>query len=173
MTAEYQLWESAARRERKRVDDQHARAKQLGKKSDAKYSPERAAKPWSWSPVGPGPLFDLDDWIVSTVDSFDYDLDDKGFVDFLDRIAQLHICRKKDCSFWKLLQHKTTTRADFFGNSEMQYAQELNGECYRYSEKELEVHYRIFVRTRVYLQGAYDAYVGRETKPLDHSAYSN
>ncbi len=173
MTAEYQLWESVARRERKRVDDKHAKAKELGKKSNAKYSPEQAAKPWSWSSVGPGSLFDLDDRIVLTVDSFDYDLDDKEFVEFLDRIAQLHICRKKDCAFWKLLQLKTTTRADFFDNPEMQYAQEFNGERHRYSKIELEVHYRIFVCTRVYLQGTYDAYVGRVTDPLDHSAYSN
>ncbi len=165
------MWEEAARRERERVDDIHAKAKEQGKKSVAQYSTERAVKPWSWSSAGPGPLFDLDDCMMLAVHDFDYDLDNEGFVAFLDHIAQLHICRKKDSSYWNLLQRKAITRADFLDNLEMQRAEELNGQRYRYSDVELEVHLQNFIRTRVYLQGAYDAYVGRVTEPLDHTPY--
>jgi len=171
MTAERQMWEEAARREREHVENTHAKARKMGKKSSAEYSPNRAAKPWSWSSAGPGPLFELDDDMISAVYSFDYNLDDERFVTFLDQAAQLHICRKKGSSYWSLLQRKTTTPAEFLDDPEMQYAQQFNGQRYRYSDDELTDYLYIFVRTRVYLQGAYDAYIGRVTEPLEHEAY--
>lgn len=161
MTAERQLWMEASRREKQRVEDLHKAAKAKGKTSTAQFSPARAAKPWAWTRTGPGPLFDLDDEFVSAVTDFDYDLNDPDFVLFLD--SQLHICRAEGSTYWNLLQKKTVSYSEFVENPDMQQAQEFEGKRHQYSPAHLNRFWGIFLRTRVYLQGAYDCYRDRET----------
>jgi len=168
MTAEHQMWVEAGRRERERVQRLHAEANAAGRSSVAQYSRERAAKPWTWSKSGPGPLFELDDQMIHTVQDLDYDLDDEGFVSFLSDAAQLHICRSRGSNYWALLGSRQVSYEQFVRADGIRLAQEYEGKRYEYSDAELRSMWRIFVRTRVYLQGAYDAFRGRETEPIDH-----
>lgn len=171
MTAEGEMWEEACRREHDRVKELELTAASQGKISSAKF--QAPAKPWSWSAAGPGALFDLDDRMITVVHSLDYDLDAKRFVSFLDRKAQLHLCRQQDSPYWEMLQRKFVSRDEFVSNPSIQYAQEFKGECYRYSEEELKGFWRIFLRTRVYLQGAYDTFLHRKTKEPDQAKFGS
>lgn len=163
MTAEHQIWLETLKREKQRVDNIHKTAEARGQTSAAQFLPKRVTKPWTWSRSGPGPLFDLDDALMFAVTDLDYDLDDPEFVTFLSDAAQLHICRLEGRTYWNLLQAKSVSREEFIENPDLQYAQEYEGQRYKYSFDEMKCFWRIFLRTRVYLQGAYDCYRGRET----------
>ncbi|QFT74028.1 hypothetical protein FIU92_13400 [Ruegeria sp. THAF33] len=164
MTAEQQIWIEALKREKNRVEKIHKKSRDEGKKSSAQFLPERVPQPWVWSRSGPGHLSDFDDAFLLSVTDFDYDLDDQDFVQFLKDAAQLHICRARSSTYWHLLQTKSVSFEEFGGHPELQFAQEYQGKRHRYSEGEMYGLWRIFLRTRVYLQGAYDSYRKRQTE---------
>ena len=163
--AETTLWAEARRREEARVAAQRAKMEAQGKTSSTEHRPDNVDKPWTWQSAGMGALNDLDDAMIATVTTFDFDLEDPGFQAFLKATYQLHRCRTPQSVHWTALQDTTIDRSAFMASDDFRYAQEYKGSRHRYSDRKMASLWRLFARTRVYLQGAWDVYVQRVVAP--------
>ena len=162
---ELTLWNEAKRREKDRVTAQHEKMRGEGKTSTAVYDPSRVRKPWTWRCTGMGPLFDLDDEMIASVRTFDFDLDDKRFLAFLKDTYQMHLCRDPQGAYWNALQDKNTDLSAFLANKCLRHAEEHAGTRRLFSDAETRGLWRIFSRTRVFLQVTWDVFVGRVEVP--------
>ena len=165
LAVETAFWNEAKRRESERVAARHERMRAEGKTSTAVYDPSRVQKPWTWRSTGMGPLFDLDEAMIASVGTFDFDLDDDGFKAFLKATYHLHLCRSPQGAYWNALQGRHVDESAFLSNECLRRAEEHAGTTHIFSDDEMHGHWRIFSRTRVYIQGAWDVFVGRLDVP--------
>lgn len=166
LAVETAFWNEAKRRESERVAARHEKMRAEGKTSSAVYDPSRVQKPWTWRSTGMGPLFDLDESMIASVRTFDFDLDDEGFQAFLAATYHLHLCRSPQGAYWNALQDRNNVdESAFLSNERLGRAEEHAGTTHMFSDAEMHGHWRIFSRTRVFIQGAWDVFIGRADVP--------
>jgi len=160
-TAEAQIWDRARQIEQSRVEAQHVKMRESGKTSKINYNPEKVSKPWTWGNSAKHSLHNIDAGLVFSVSSFNFDLNDESFVDFLNRNFHLHMCRTRGSTYWNALNDHSFTKSDFLENKDFQFAQEYEGKRYKYGEGELLSLWKIFHFSKVFLQGAFDRFNDR------------
>lgn len=160
-TAEAQIWDKARQIEKERVETQHAKMRRDGKISKAEYNPDKVLQPWTWGSSASHSLHNIDSTLVLSVDHFDFDLNDREFIEFLRKKSHLHMCRSEGSAYWNALNDHSVTKEDFLANRDFQFAQEYEGTRHKYSEGDLLSLWKIFHFTKVFLQGAYDHFKKR------------
>lgn len=161
-SAEDQIWDEKRRLEKIRVEKIQKNADKEKRKTDVRYSPEKVEKPWTWGSSARYSLYNIPENLVLSVKDFNFDLNNKNFVNFLEEKGHLHICGKEESNYWNLINNKGVKQKDFMENKNMRLAQLYNEKRHIFSDGEMKTLWKIFQYSRVFLQGAYDHFKKHE-----------
>ena len=101
--------------------------------------------------------------LLVMVDEYDYDLSNENFQSYCASRGILHVAGEQGSRRWEFVANFTKTKQDFFADAYFQYAEEVNGTRYRYTEQEMETAWKITVLGRAKLQDCWELFSRLQT----------
>ena len=129
---------------------------------DKKVQRKTISKPW----VRPGE-FGLCQGVdlLIMVDEYDYDLSDKMFQSYCSARGILHVAGEPGSRRWLYLADYRKTKSDYLTDPYFQFAEEVNGKRYRYTNEEMETGWKIMLLGRANLQDCWELYSRESSDP--------
>ena len=125
------------------------------KKAGKKIKRKKFEKPWKRpSPVCLCQEYDL----MLLVTDFDYDLSNKYFQKYCTERGVLYKAGEIGSRRWEYMLDYTKSKEDFCNDAYFQYAKVNDGSAYKYSDKEMNIHWDILCVSRVQLQDCWEIY---------------
>lgn len=113
------------------------------------------AKPWAR--LHPQALCQEPD-LLQLVKEYGYDLTDERFQEYCRARGVLHVAGVKGSRRWEFLKDYGKSKEEYLADPFFQYAQEHEGACHKYTERELESGWQILELSRAALQDCWELY---------------
>jgi hypothetical protein len=136
------------------VADEEARCKAL---EAFKGKPVKRTEIPPWTRRTPECLTQ-DPELLARITEYSYDLDDRSFRKYCAARGVLHVAGQRGSLRWRYMSDTRRGRDRFLSASAFQYAQEHNGERYKYTDAEMATAWRILQLGRAALEDAWDLY---------------
>jgi hypothetical protein len=136
----------------KRLEERYAKNPETKNK---KVKRNKVIKPWSR--LNQYSLCQEPELLIMVQD-YDYDLSDINFLEYCKTRGVLHIAGEKNSKRWKVFESYKFPKDKYLGDSYFQYAEEIDGKSYKYSEEEMEIGWRIIQIGRSRLQDCWEIY---------------
>jgi hypothetical protein len=100
--------------------------------------------------------------LLMMVNEYDYDLSDKTFQDYCCARGILHVAGVPQSTRWVyFINYRKRTRSDYLKDPCFQFAEEVNGKRYRYTDKEIEIGWKIIQLGRAKFQDCWESFTKR------------
>ena len=125
------------------------------KKAGKKVKRKKIDKPWEREyPVSLCPEYEL----MLLVTEYDYDLSNEHFQKYCVERGVLHTAGEIGSRRWEYKLDYTKSKEDFFNDAYFRYAKVIDGTAYKYTDKEMNIHWEIMCVSRVQLQDCWEIY---------------
>ena len=128
-----------------------------------KVKRKKVIKPWR-RPYEKS-LFQGDIELLTKVEDFDYDLPSEDFRQYCRGRGVLHVAGKPGSKRWDFFANHGSTKAEYLKDPYFQFAQEINGHRYQYTQEEMEIGWKIIQLGRAQLQDCWELFT-RESLAL-------
>jgi len=113
------------------------------------------SKPWA-RPSGSALCQEPD--LLIMVNQYDYDLSDERFQAYCSERGILHVAGDPGSRRWKYLADFRRTKSAYLADPYFQFAQEVDGKQYRYTDAEMETGWKIMLLGRAMIQDCWELY---------------
>jgi hypothetical protein len=127
------------------------------KNEETKRKKVRKTIPKPWDRPGDSSLCQESD-LLTMVSEYDYDLSDEGFQAYCSARGILHVAGEPGSRRWEYLADFRKTKNAYLDDSYFQFAQEVDGKQYRYTDSEMETGWKIILLGRAKLQDCWELY---------------
>jgi len=121
-----------------------------------KAKPRAIAKPWKRP--GENTLCQETEFLV-VVNRYDYDLSDPKFQHYCEERGVLYVASEPKTRRWDFFHHHDKSKKEFQEDPYFQFAEAHEGRRYRYTDEEMETHWRIILIGRAKLQDCWELYL--------------
>ena len=122
---------------------------------DKKVKRKDISKPWTRS--GRDSLCQENELLI-LVSEYNYDLSNKNFQDYCKDRGILSVAGKSGSKRWDFFLNYKKLKGSFSIDPYFQYAEEVDGKKYRYSDWELEIQWKIILLGRAKLQDCWEIF---------------
>jgi len=125
------------------------------KTKNKKYKRKKITKPWKRP--GPNALCKKNDLLILVKD-YDYNLLDKDFQEYCFARGYLHIPGEIGSRRWEYFLKYNKSKSEYMNDHYFQFAQEVNDKCYKYTNKDMELWWKIIELGRAKLQDCWELF---------------
>ncbi len=149
------------------IDQEEERCKAIEAENDKNEETKnnkvkRKAIPKPWTRPSASSLCQESDLLIM-VREYDYDLSIKRFQEYCSDRGILHVAGEPGSKRWKYMADFRKAKSAFLADSYFYFSEEVNGKQHRYTDDEMETHWKILTLGRAKLQDCWELY-SRERK---------
>jgi hypothetical protein len=112
----------------------------------------------SWVRSHPNALCQ-DDAVLSTITEFDYDLSNKAFRSYLTHRGLIHVTGEPGSKRETYLSDYRLTKGSYLSDAYFQFAKEVDGKRYRFTDREMEIGWEIILLSRARIQDCWEVWI--------------